>query len=213
MATAADTVRSYQRLNYSKAIFKRRNLDLREYYPMLTKIERRMKSNPPPEGAVRLLLGCHDRIRHFTEMADRLASNPHSPAGDRQEAARAVLRYYEMALPLHEADENESIYPRLQKRLPPGELAEANQAMIDQHTQIDALIAQLLPVWRTIGEDPAEQERLSPHLQENVHRLQQLWTTHLRLEEEVVVPAMLHFLLPQDLGAIEHEMRARRQAS
>jgi hemerythrin-like domain-containing protein len=165
------------------------------------------------EDAITLLLGCHDRIRHFTEVADRLNLNQQSPAKDRQEAASAVLRYYQIALPLHEADENESVYPRLREALPPGELATANQAMIDQHAEIDAIIAQLLPMWRAIAHDPALQEDLSAELGQRVQRLKQLWTSHLGLEEEVVIPAMRRFLSQQDLGAIQAEMRARRQTS
>lgn len=94
------------------------------------------------EDAVTLLLACHDRIRHFTDIAERLAQNPGSPARDRQDAAGAVLRYYQVALPLHEADENESIYPRLHEKLPPGYLAAANESMVQQHNAIDALVAE-----------------------------------------------------------------------
>jgi len=46
-----------------------------------------------------------------------------------------------------------------------------------------------------------------------VKQLQQLWTTHLRLEEQDVVNAMRAFLSEQDLEAIEAEMRARRQTT
>jgi hemerythrin-like domain-containing protein len=180
---------------------------------MLTNLEVKAKRKTDQEDAITLLLGCHDRIRHFTDVADRLNLNEQSPAADRQRAASAVLRYYEMALPLHEADENDSVYPRLQKALPPGELAAANQAMIEQHTEIDALIAELLPMWRTIADDPAQQENLSADLGKRVQRLKQLWTSHLDLEEEVVIPAMRRFLSQQDLGAIEAEMRARRTSS
>ena len=97
---------------------------------MLTNLKISVESTADQEDAITLLLGCHDRIRHFTEVADRLNFNPQSPAADRQQAASTVLRYYEVALPLHEADENDSVYPRLQKALPPGELAAANQAMV-----------------------------------------------------------------------------------
>jgi hemerythrin-like domain-containing protein len=180
---------------------------------MLTNLKTSVKPTTDQEDAITLLLGCHDRIRHFTEVADRLNLNERSPAADRKQAASTVLRYYEIALPLHEADENDSIYPRLQRALPPGELADANQAMIDQHTEIDALVAQLLPMWRTIAADPAQQEKLSAALGNRVQRLKQLWTSHLRLEEEVVIPAMRRFLSQQDLAAIEAEMRARRQNS
>ena len=180
---------------------------------MLTNLEAKAQRKTDQEDAITLLLGRHDRIRHFTDVADRLNLNQQSPAEDRQQAASTVLRYYEIALPLHEADENDSVYPRLQKALPQGELAAANQAMIDQHTEIDALVAQLLPMWRTIADDPAQQEKLSAALCHRVQRLKQLWTSHLRLEEELVIPALRRFLSQQDLGAIKAEMRARRKIS
>jgi hemerythrin-like domain-containing protein len=178
---------------------------------MLTSLKTEATPVSDQEDAIALLLGCHDRIRHFTEVADRLNRNQQSPPAERQETARAVLQYYEIALPLHEADENESVYPRLRKALPPGELAAANQTMIDQHTEIDDLIAQLLPLWRAIGGDPVQQESLSVELTERVQRLKQLWCSHLSLEEEMVIPAMRRFLSQQDLGAIAAEMRSRRQ--
>ena len=179
---------------------------------MLTKLKVGTNSSEPGrEDAVTLLLACHDRIRHFTGLADRLARNPGSPARDRQDAAGAVLRYYQVALPLHEVDENESIYPRLHKNLPPGYLA-ANESMVQQHTAIDALVAELLPMWQAIADNPEAQTRVSDELRDRVKQLQQLWTTHLRLEEQDVVPAMRAFLSEQALRAIEAEMRVRRQA-
>jgi hemerythrin-like domain-containing protein len=54
---------------------------------------------------------------------------------------------------------------------------------------------------------------VSDELRDRVKQLQQLWTTHLRLEEQDVVPAMRAFLSEQDLKAIEADMRARRQTT
>ena len=42
------------------------------------------------EGPVALLLGCHQRIRHFTSMAVRLADNPEAPAAEVCAAAEAI---------------------------------------------------------------------------------------------------------------------------
>ena len=179
---------------------------------MLTNLKPAGSQTAANEDAVTLLLGCHDRIRHFTGMAERLASNPKSPASERRQVASAVLRYYEIALPLHEADENQSIYPRLREVLPDGELAEANETMVRQHAEIDTLIAELIPLWHAIADDPAHQEHLSTGLRERVERLRQLWTDNLRLEEEQVVPAIRRFLSAADLESIEAEMRARRRS-
>lgn len=176
---------------------------------MLTNIrnagEAAMQQN---EDAASMLLGCHQRIRHFTEVALRLAEDPQASAIERSNAAKSVFRYYTEALPLHEADENDSLHPRLKQVLPEGVLAEANKSMVQQHTEIDALVASLIPLWDELQKNPASQD---PNLLSQTERLQQLWTSHLQLEEEQVIPAMRQFLSAADMRAIEAEMRARRK--
>src|SRR5262245_25640445 len=57
------------------------------------------------------LLECHERIRNFCALACRLAEGP--PSEQAREAAAQLVRYFTVALPLHVADEEESIRPRL----------------------------------------------------------------------------------------------------
>jgi hemerythrin-like domain-containing protein len=175
---------------------------------MLSNIQTSPKPSSDSEDAISLLLGCHQRIRHFTEVALRLARNPEAPASDRADAARSVLRYFQVALPLHEADENESIYPRLRRKLRPGALAEANEAMVRQHTEIDAVIAELIPQWQSVAASSSP----SPELLSITRHLQELWDAHLSLEEEHVVPALRQHLTADDLKSIRDEMSARRQS-
>jgi hemerythrin-like domain-containing protein len=177
---------------------------------MLNTIRSTPEAAPSEETAVDLLLGCHQRIRHFTDVALRLAQNPGAPAEDRAQAARAVLRYFTVALPLHEADENDSVYPRLQQALTEGPLAEANEAMVEQHRGINAALSQLIPLWRTVESDPAQQPALKSLLAATTH-LQRLWDVHLKLEEEQVIPAMREYLAEGTLGEIRAEMRNRRE--
>ncbi len=178
---------------------------------MLNSIKSGPTADPETEDAISLLLGCHDRIRHFTEVGARLAQSPQAPASDRIEAARAVLRYYTVALPLHEADENESVYPRLKRALPPGELAHANQQMLEQHAGINASVAELVPMWQQIERDPQSQNELGERLRLRTEHLRALWNVHLTLEEEQVIPAMRKYLAAADMSAIAQEMRDRRQ--
>ena len=178
---------------------------------MLNFIQSAQTANPQTEDAVSLLLGCHDRIRHFTQVGMRLAESPQAPASDRIDAARAVLRYYTVALPLHEADENESVYPRLRRALPPGELAHANQQMVEQHAGINASVVELVPMWQQIERAPQSQDELGERLRLGTERLRTLWSVHLALEEDQVIPAMRKYLTEEDLTEIAREMQARRQ--
>jgi hemerythrin-like domain-containing protein len=178
---------------------------------MLNTITGAAAASTTSEDAISLLLGCHQRIRHFTGVAQRLAESPEAPPDDRTAAAIAVLRYFTVALPLHEADENESVFPRLRAALPAGPLLEANSAMVEQHRALNAALAQLIPLWRRIEHEPAAQPTLTAALIENTQQMKGLWDVHLRLEEETVFPAMQQFLDARGLEEIRGEMRTRRQ--
>ena len=60
-----------------------------------------------------LLLGCHARIRHFTAVAVKLAHALAATSDEIRQAAEVVHRYYSVSLPLHEADEDQTLRPRL----------------------------------------------------------------------------------------------------
>lgn len=156
------------------------------------------------EGPTELLLACHGRIRSFTELAARLASDEPAPDVEVAEAARRVHRYHAVALPLHQADEELSIAPRLARAVP-----EALAAMKREHAELDAVLAGLLPLWERLAAEPGLRRELSAALAREVARMQQLWARHLTAEEEVIFPA-LRLLAAADLEQIAREMRARR---
>ena len=85
---------------------------------MLTSIAHATRPDPISEDAVDLLLSCHYRIRHFTALAARLAEATAAPPDQIEQTAASVARYFRIALPLHKADEDGSIYPRLCQAAP-----------------------------------------------------------------------------------------------
>jgi hemerythrin-like domain-containing protein len=177
---------------------------------MITDIQ--IGSAPPvlERDAVDMLLACHQRIRSFTSIAVRLAVAAGAPPPEIANAAGAVHRYYSVALPLHEADENDSVYPRLRHRLAdPAETASL-QAMVDQHGPIDAVVAELLPRWEKLQSAPEQLSSLADEIRRNAACLQELWREHLALEEEIVFPLIRARLTPDDLLAIHREMKQRR---
>jgi hypothetical protein len=125
------------------------------------------------EDAVDLLLACHARIRHFLALALR--------AGDDAEAIAAVRRYFTEALPLHIADEDELLAPRVHV----GDMS-------DEHRAHAALVARL-----AAGEMAAAVE-LAP-----------LLLAHLDAEERDVFP-LVRALPASERAEILAGMRARR---
>ena len=164
-----------------------------------------------PEDAVSTLLGCHDRIRHFTNMALRLASADHVSNDDIVSAAGQVHRYFTVALPLHEADENESLHPRLRQAAPEGELAgAAADAMVEQHRSIDEIVERLVPICELLTRNPAVHKALAPELLQLSTALQQMFASHLELEEQTIFPAIRKYLTEFQLASIVEEMQYRR---
>src|SRR4051812_25565021 len=84
-----------------------------------------------PPDIVDILLECHERIRSFTGLARRLASTHGLSEEEVRDAAARVTRYFSEALPLHVADEEQSILPRLSGRSP--ELDAALNGMQREH--------------------------------------------------------------------------------
>jgi hypothetical protein len=197
---------------------------------MLNQIKSAQFVAPKEETVREALLGCHIRIRHFTEMACKLA---HAHAADPEQIQRAatdVHRYFTVALPLHEADENISLHPRLRKALPSTAREEestdesetallqrlggpAADAMVEQHESIDQLVERLVPLCTILRTQPAKLDELSQELHEISAALQEIFTAHLALEEKTVFPAMEKFLSPEDLSLIRKEMRERREVT
>ncbi len=163
------------------------------------------------EGPAALLLGCHQRIRHFTGMAVRIADSPAAPSDEIRAATEAIVRYFTIALPVHEADENESISPRLRHAVPASDLvAKAVETMVSQHQAIDELLESLVPLWQTVQSQPAELIELAPELKRLTNRLRLHMAAHLAMEEDVIFPALEKLLSAGERQAIETEMHARR---
>lgn len=177
---------------------------------VLTQLKRTRTCSQEPD-VVDLLLECHERIRHFTRLAAWLADAHDAPALSVQETARDVHRYFTVALPLHSADEDLSIAPRLLKLRLPEELEVATAAMTGQHETIEATLSALAPMWAAVAEDSSRLVRLAAAMEKSVDKLQSLWLTHLHLEETMVFPAVRGRLSPGDQARILQEMRDRRR--
>lgn len=159
-----------------------------------------------------MLLGCHSRIRHFMQLSRTLATAEDVPLQEVADAAAAIFRYFSLALPLHEADENKSLFPRIQAAQPQGGLVrEAAEAMVEQHRAIDELVAELLSLCSTLDRHPGRLSALAHRLEHVTSALDQVFAAHLRLEETVIFPALKELLSPAQTEEMLQEMNERRR--
>src|SRR2546421_12763240 len=77
-----------------------------------------------------LLTDCHRRIERFLDQLLVIAGKAGGAelTGDQREALGTSLRYFKKAAPLHTADEEESLFPRMRETGDP-RVAEALQTM------------------------------------------------------------------------------------
>jgi hypothetical protein len=173
---------------------------------MLLKIGHREERRD--DDVVGPLLDCHARIRSFAALARRIVEIEASEA-DVAEAAAGVERYFRVALPLHVADEEMSIRPRLLAAKPSPDIVVALEAMTEEHGVIEALLARLLPGWSALSARPSDLGGLAPALAAGAAELALRFDAHLEGEERALFPAV-RALPREDALAIRAEMAARR---
>jgi iron-sulfur cluster repair protein YtfE (RIC family) len=156
---------------------------------------------------VELLLECHARIRSFAALARAAGELPGASAAERIDACAQVARYFGEALPLHVADEEHSLLPRLRGRDP--ELDAALQRMHDQHADHESALRHMLAAAATLRatpDDPTARATLATAATD----LERAFAEHLDLEEAVIFPAIRR--LPASVQSeIVAELRARRR--
>jgi iron-sulfur cluster repair protein YtfE (RIC family) len=177
---------------------------------MLNQITPTRAPHQPPEDALDLLMGCHQRIRHFTSTAAKLA-HAHGATNDEiRMAAAGVYRYFAVSLPLHEADEEDTLRPRLDA-LGDQRVQLALAAMHDQHQAIDELVERLLPLLLLVERNPASIEQAGGEMCAITKALEEIFAAHLQLEEEAIFPAIRQNLPEGTRAEMLAEMQARRQ--
>jgi len=167
------------------------------------------KSEPNIEDPVDLLTGCHDRIRHFTGVAVKLAHAQASPREEVVQAAAGVHRYYSVSLPLHEADEEQTLRPRL-AAICDQKLRHALAAMSDQHMAIDELLERLLPLLLMVQNNPEALPAAGAEMCAITKALDEMFRAHLQMEEDVIFPAIRTALAEAEQAEILREMQQRR---
>ncbi len=156
------------------------------------------------------LFADHYRQRIVCKHLDQIALDPGTDQVAR--LAEAVLGFLERDLPLHIADEEQDLFPRLRTRCEP----------VDQ---IDGILTQLF-------EEHARGQELGLHLSTGLRRLAEgdpsakddaflkaassfaeSQRRHFALEETSVLPLARKRLLPNDLAELGRSMAARRTAA
>lgn len=163
---------------------------------------------PSPDSPASMLLDCHARIRTYADLAVDMTRPTDAPDTELAEAATRVHRYFTIALPLHVADEDDSIAPRLEPLLP-RELEDLMHQLELEHADIERRLEWLVPRWYALSRTPRPARARLGELMEPSRELRQVLDAHLAVEEANFLPSLA--LLPRELeSAVLREMRGRR---
>jgi pyridoxamine 5'-phosphate oxidase len=165
---------------------------------------------PGFDQPIAVLKHCHDRIRKQLATLHKLLAHlpAHGADADAQQAAQAVLKYFEQAAPKHHADEEDDLLPMLQATAQ-GEdaalLATTVPQILADHSAMDGLWQELHEQLRTIAD--ARAAALDPAL---VQRFADAYTRHMEVEESVVAPMAKRLFGAEQMERLGKAMQERR---
>lgn len=161
------------------------------------------------EQPFEMLEACHERVHRMLNLLHRLREHVALHGADEQarQAARDVMRYFDLAAPEHHRDEELHVFPALVA----GGDAKIHAVVArlrEDHLQMESRWKAARSVLAAIAQ--GECSRLSPAEEGQLDAFADLYPGHIEAEEEIAYPAAKPLLAGAPLKAMTHDMMARR---
>ncbi|AVZ79722.1 hemerythrin domain-containing protein [Zoogloeaceae bacteirum Par-f-2] len=166
---------------------------------------------PGFETPLEMLEACHGRLQGQLETLARLAAwlPAHGADDQAQQAASAVMRYFDLAAANHHMDEEDDLFPVLLARVDASRRAQL-QALIDwilaDHRRMFAAWALMRERLAAIAEGKAAELA-----EEQVEAFANRYRQHIAREESELLPYARELLTGEDIAALSKTMVARRR--
>lgn len=164
------------------------------------------------EQPFEMLAACHERVNRMLALLERLREHlpGHGADDNARQAARDVMRYFDLAAPHHHQDEELHVFPPL--------LAAGDPATVDLVRRLQRDHVQMASCWgaaRLVLDAVAggEQQALSAADEAALDRFTGLYGDHIQAEEGLAYPAAAQLLDETALAAMGREMMRRRGAA
>jgi hemerythrin-like domain-containing protein len=164
------------------------------------------------EAPFQMLSACHERVQRTLSLLQRLHRHVLQHGGDAQavQAARDVLRYFELAAPQHHLDEERHVFPRV--------LALGDAALIEVVHRLQRDHVEMESTWTRVQAElqslVAQGQGLKPgwvdQTREVFQHFVQLYERHIPDEEQLVFPAAQRIIDSEALAAMAQDMMQRR---
>jgi hemerythrin-like domain-containing protein len=162
------------------------------------------------EVPLEMLAACHGRVQHQCETLQRLLTHlqRHGPDRPAQEAARAVMRYFDTAARHHHEDEEQDLFPALLESMAGSDavcLRELTASLCSDHR---ALERRWLDVRQALLK--VQDGQATTFADVEVPGFIALYAQHIDREEAELLPMAARLLSDAELDRIGRAMRARR---
>jgi len=158
-----------------------------------------------------MLVACHERVQRSLALLQRLVDHIDQRGHDAQtrSAAADVLRYFDLAAPLHHADEEVHVFPLLLALGDPLLHAAVQKLQGDHHRmrELWAQVRQPLLRWR----EPDSAGSVDDATRAVIERFAAMYAGHMKTEEGLVFPAAHAHMDEAALADMGRQMQARRQ--
>jgi len=164
------------------------------------------------EAPFEMLATCHDRVERMLVLTARLQQHLLEKGCDEQarQAARDVMRYFDLAAPLHHQDEELHVFPPLLAGADAA-LRALVQRLVQHHRQMEVDWVEVRRTLQAVADSPAS--GWTPLTAVQTAALTQfaaLYRQHLDDENTLAYPAAQATLSPQAIQAMSEDMMQRR---
>jgi hemerythrin-like domain-containing protein len=169
-----------------------------------------------PEAPFEMLEACHERVQRSLQLLHKLQTYLAHTGHDASaaQAAQDVLRYFNLAAPLHHQDEELHVFPPLLE-LQDATLTTAVHQLIADHRAMEAAWGPAAAVLQCIASGAASEAGcawppLTAAQTASLQKFADLYGPHIALEEGVVYPRARALLSAEALLAMSADMVRRR---
>ena len=159
-----------------------------------------------------MLVACHERVNRSLELLHRLQAHL-SDKGldeDARQAARDVLRYFDIAAPLHHQDEELHVFPPLLQGSNP-ELHKIVNKLMNDHRAMEIRWSAARTTLTRIAECSIQAwAPLTPEQTDSLDRFSALYGQHIADEERIVYPAARSSMAISAIAVMSEDMKRRR---
>lgn len=161
------------------------------------------------EQPFEMLEACHERVQRMLALLERLRAHlrEHGADTQAQQAARDVMRYFDIAAPHHHQDEELHVFPRL-LALGDARIQAVVQRLQRDHLAMESNWQRARQVLVLVAEGRIDTP--APEDDAALDDFASLYGEHIAAEEDIAYPAARALMDAADIAAAGQEMMRRR---